>query len=261
MKGSVASLTRYPVKSMGGEALEAAFVAFSGLYGDRLYAIRDTASDADFPYLTGREKAKLLLYRPRFRDPDRAAHPEQLAAANSIEPTLNVSFDNPDALALDIETPDGAVLAIDDPALLKHIGAGLSDEHSLSVMRSESGYTDCRPVSIISRQTVERLGQEIETEIDARRFRANIVLDLPEADGFAENTYLGKTIRIGDLVEIKLVAKDPRCKMIALNPDTAKLEMKLLRHVASAHAGFAGLYGVVIQDGLIRSGDPITLVD
>ena len=42
-----------------------------------------------FPYLTGREQAKMVLYRPRFRHPDRAAKPSNLAEAEKIGPGLN----------------------------------------------------------------------------------------------------------------------------------------------------------------------------
>ena len=60
--GSVDSLWRYPVKSMRGEELEEAFVGFSGVYGDRLFAIRSASAPKGFPYLTGRNQEKLLLY-------------------------------------------------------------------------------------------------------------------------------------------------------------------------------------------------------
>jgi len=35
--GTVDSLWRYPVKSMGGEELEESFMGFSGVYGDRYF--------------------------------------------------------------------------------------------------------------------------------------------------------------------------------------------------------------------------------
>ena len=73
--GKVESLWRYPVKSMRGEALNEAFVSYAGLYGDRLFAFRGAARPKGFPYLTGREQTTMLLYRPHFRYPDRAAKP------------------------------------------------------------------------------------------------------------------------------------------------------------------------------------------
>lgn len=47
--GSVDSLWRYPVKSMRGEQIEEAFVGFAGVYGDRLFAFRDSANPKGFP--------------------------------------------------------------------------------------------------------------------------------------------------------------------------------------------------------------------
>jgi uncharacterized protein len=37
--GQVESVWRYPVKSMRGEAMVEIFAGFSGVYGDRLYAL------------------------------------------------------------------------------------------------------------------------------------------------------------------------------------------------------------------------------
>ena len=90
--GKVDSLWRYPVKSMRGEELEEAFLGFSGVYGDRLFAFRSSASPKGFPYLTGREQEELLLYRPRFRHPDKAAKPPNLSEAESIAPGINPLF-------------------------------------------------------------------------------------------------------------------------------------------------------------------------
>ena|SRR5436190_22920627 len=73
--GTVESLWRYPVKSMRGEELDEAFFGFSGMYGDRLFAFRSTAAPKGFPFLTGREQEEMLLYRPRFRHPERAGKP------------------------------------------------------------------------------------------------------------------------------------------------------------------------------------------
>src|SRR6266566_6188696 len=110
--GKVESLWRYPVKSMRGEGLSEAFVGFAGIYGDRLFAFRSAERPAGFPYLTGREQREMLLYRPRFRHPDKAAKPPNLADAEGIEPGLNPVFADPADLAVDVETPSGEVLSI-----------------------------------------------------------------------------------------------------------------------------------------------------
>jgi uncharacterized protein len=84
--GQVDSLWRYPVKSMRGEELSQAYIGFSGIYGDRLYAFRSAAAPKGFPYLTGREQEKMLLYRPVYRNPEPMSRPVNLAAAEAIEP-------------------------------------------------------------------------------------------------------------------------------------------------------------------------------
>ena len=84
--GRIDSLWRYPVKSMRGEELDEAFVGFSGVYGDRLFAFKSSGCPKGFPYLTGREQREMLLYRPRFRHPDKAAKPANLAEAEALAP-------------------------------------------------------------------------------------------------------------------------------------------------------------------------------
>src|SRR5213593_4175519 len=101
--GKIESLWRYPVKSMRGEELQEAFVGFPGVYGDRLYAFKSSAAPKGFPYLTGREQEEMLLYRPRFRHPDRAAKPPNLSEAEGMAPGINPVFADEADLAVDVE--------------------------------------------------------------------------------------------------------------------------------------------------------------
>src|SRR5205807_7639672 len=82
--GKVDSLWRYAVKSMRGEELDEAFAGYPGIYGDRVFAFKTSASPTGFPYFTAREQRRLLQYRPRFRRPDKAARPVNLAASDHM---------------------------------------------------------------------------------------------------------------------------------------------------------------------------------
>jgi hypothetical protein len=73
--------------------------------------------------------------------------------------------------------------------------------------------TDCRPVSLFSIQTAEQLGREIGTDLDVRRFRANIYLDLGSLPGFTEDDFVGRRLGIGSKVVVSILERDPRCKM------------------------------------------------
>src|SRR5881409_3585667 len=167
--GKVDSLWRYPVKSMRGEELDEAFAGFSGIYGDRLFAFRSSASPKGFPYLTAREQNRLLQYRPHFRNPDKAARPINLTEAEGMG--ANPVWADPSELMVDVETPDGQTLAIDNPALIHLLRADIDPKHQLALMRSERAMTDCRPVSIFSLQSARQLAEETGTSMDKRRFR------------------------------------------------------------------------------------------
>jgi len=259
--GTVASLWRYPVKSMRGEELNEAFVGFSGVYGDRVFAFRSSAGPKGFPYLTAREQRKLLQYRPRFRYPDKAARPINLAEAESMGPGVNPVSADPADLLLDVQAPTGQTLAIDDPELLHMLGVGVSGGPELTLVRSDRAMTDCRPVSLFSMQSARQLGEEIGIPVDQRRFRANIYLDLGAAGGFAENGLIGRSVRIGAKVVISILERDPRCVMITLDPETGESKPQFLRQVAQAHEGMAGVYGAVLVEGMLGKGDAVQLLD
>jgi uncharacterized protein YcbX len=258
--GRIESLWRYPVKSMRGEELADAFVGFSGIYGDRLFAFRSSAHPKGFPYLTGREQSEMLLYRPRFRHPDKAARPPNQTEAEAIAPGINPLFADPADLAVEVETPSGDVLAVDDPALIRMLAERMRDSPSLTLVRSERAMTDCRPVSLFSIQTARQLGDEVGSALDKRRFRANVYLDLGSANGFAEDAFVGHTLRLGPKVVIAVLERDPRCKMITLDPDTAEPSGAILRQVSRAHDGMAGVYGAVLVEGTVHRGDDVELL-
>jgi MOSC domain-containing protein len=258
--GTVESLWRYPVKSMRGEELSEAFVGFSGVYGDRLFAWTSSSRPKGFPYLTGRELRQLLLYRPGFRHPERAAAPPNLVEAEAIAPGLNPVIAAASDLAVDVETPSGEVLAIDDPALLRGLAERLGAEPTLTLLRSERGMTDCRPVSLISVQTARRLGEELGVALDKRRFRANLYLDLESATAFGEDSLVGRRLRIGRTTVLAILERDPRCVMITIDPDTAERNPDVLHQVAKAHEGMAGIYAAALVEGTVRPGDEIELL-
>src|SRR6266513_3202399 len=218
--GKVESLWRYPVKSMRGEELDEAFAGDPGIYGDRLFAFNSSASPTGFPYFTAREQQRLLQYRPRFRYPDKAARPVNLTEADSMGAgPLSADISE---LMVDIETPEGKTLAIDDPALIEMLRSEIDEKHQLTLMRSHRAMTDCRPVSIFSLQSARQLAKETGMPIDKRRFRANVYVDLTAGGGFAENDFVGRSLRIGPKVVVTVLERDARCVMITLDPDTGE---------------------------------------
>jgi uncharacterized protein YcbX len=259
--GAIESLWRYPVKSMSGEEIPEAFMGFSGIYGDRCYAFKNSAARKGFPYLNANVQQQMLLYRPQFRHPERASKPPNLTEAASIAPGVTPANGDAEDLVLDIVTPSGEIVSVDDPALIKLLGAGLGEKNQLQLVRSDRALTDCRPVSLISLQTVRQIESELSRPLDKRRFRANIYFNFAsESGGFAEDDFVGRRLRIGSQAMLMVLERDPRCKMISLDPDTGEHNPEILLAVVRAHGNFAGVYCAVLVEGLLRTGDLIELL-
>ena len=260
--GTVESLWRYPVKSMRGAEMPELFMGFSGVYGDRCYAFKNSAARKGFPYLNANVQQRMLLYCPQFRHPKRASTPPNLTEAESIAPGVTPANGDAEDMMVDVVTPSGEIVPIDDPALIQFLGEGIGEKHRLELVRSDRALTDCRPVSFISVQTVRQIESELGIPIDKRRFRANLYVDFAsEGEGFGEDRFVGRRLRIGSKATLMVLERDPRCKMISLDPDTAEHNPEVLRQVVQAHGNFAGVYCAVLVEGLLKKGDRIELLD
>lgn len=246
---------------MCGEELQHAFAGYPGIYGDRLYAFRSSAAPAGFPYLTGREQERMLQFRPRFRYPAQMGEPVNLAEAEALGSGVTPVYTDSAATIVDVKTPEGESLPVDDPRLIEKLREGIRERHELSLLRSDRAMTDCRPISLFSLQTVRQLSDELGIELDKRRFRANVYLDLDGAAGFAEEEFVGRSLRIGAMTVVAVLQRDARCKMITLDPDTSEADPEVMRHLARAHEGKAGVYGAVLREGNIRPGDTVSVLD
>jgi len=203
----------------------------------------------------------MLCFRPRFRQPEKAVAPPNLTEAQNLAPGATPVYADAADLVLDVETPAGRACAIDDPELIEMLREGIDDKHQLTLLRSERALTDCRPISLFAVQTAQKLAEETGVVIDKRRFRANVYLDLTTAAGFAEDTFVGRPLRIGPKATLAILQRDPRCMVITLDPETGEKTPAVLKTVAQAHSGMAGIYAAVLVEGMIRKGDAVELLD
>ena len=259
--GTVESLWRYPVKGMRGEQLPAAFMGFSGFYGDRCYAIRDTAVRKGFPYLNGNVQPEMLCCQPQFRHFEKSLKPPNLVEASSLLPGVTPTNADANDFDLDVITASGKILSIDDAVLLEMLGENLRGEHRLSIARSDRALTDCRPVSLISLQTIRQIETESDITLDQRRFRVNIYFNLNSEKGFGEDALVGRRLRIGQKAEMMVLERDPRCKAISLDPETGEHNPQILKSVAQLHEANAGVYCAVLVEGILTTGDSIGILE
>lgn len=240
--GTVEILRRYPVKSMRGEDLQRVFVAYTGIMGDRTFAFVNPAKRDNFPWHTVREYPEMLLYTPRYVE---ELSPDEL-------------YPKRESFRIEVETPDQRRFALEDAAFLDELRQ--KSACSFELRFSEKGMHDSRPISIFGLDTLTALGEETGMPIDHRRFRANFYVRWTERKPFYEDELVGRTIKVGDKLELMIVKKDPRCKIITVDPDTAEITPQVLRNVAKKHAGCAGVYAAILREGVVERDAPIHLV-
>lgn len=259
--GTLESLWRYPVKSMQGEELDEVFVSFGGVMGDRVHSLVTTRGNPGFPWYTARDLESLLLYKPRYKQTTATLKPKNLEAAQNMAPGINPLTPEIEDFSVEVETPEGKVYSLSDEAFLAHLKT-LSDDQTLRLHFTQKSQYDCRPLSLFSMQQQRSLADELAIEIDKRRFRANFYVNWSEDKPLLyENELIGKRLKIGDLLEINVLERDPRCKMITLDPDTAEANPNIIKHLARTQEGYAGVYGAVLVEGVVKSGDAIQLLD
>lgn len=227
--GSVVGLWRYPVKSMGAEALSAVDVSWHGFAGDRRWAfVRGDVPTSGFPWFTLRERADMNQYRPSFVEPER-----------------------PDKSATMVRTPSGTVVDVTDPALGAALGPG-----GLRAIKHDRGIFDTFPLSLITTQSIARLGNVIGDSLDVQRFRPNILVQASDELPFVEDSWVGCVLRIGGL-RMRVDKRDGRCAVITIDPVTAERNAAILRAVAQDRQGCLGVYGSTMEPGRVALNDRV----
>ena len=60
---------------------------------------------------------------------------------------------------------------------------------------------------------------------------------------------------------VMVLERDARCVMITLDPETGEKAPAILKIVAQAHEGMAGVYGAVMIEGVLHKGDSVEVID
>jgi uncharacterized protein YcbX len=226
--GVVALLARYPVKSMGGEELEAAQVEARGLVGDRAWAV--VTEDG------GIGSGKTTR---RFRRVDGLL--EWRAVLDEGVPV--------------VESPAGERYGMADA------GARLSEGMGRPLRieaESDVPHHDESPVHVLTTASLRGLGQLLGEPVDVARFRPNVVLEV-EGEGFPEDEWTGRELALGDEVVLRLGPGMPRCVMVGLPQGDLRKDKNILRTLAQERDLAFGLQASVVRGGLVRVGDPASL--
>jgi hypothetical protein len=248
---TVKAIYTAPVKSLGLQSPDTVRVDSRGIVGDRRFYLINQQGRL----LTQREMGKLVQVQARY-------------------------ITGPDRLKLVF--PDGSVVE-GEPELGRAIGTvvwgrrvqghivdgGWNEALSefcgqpvfLVAPDSPGEAYDEFPISLLSQESVEYLGQRSENSLvlDSRRFRPNFLLE--GCAPHQEDSWLGGIVQIGAEARIQLVAPDPRCSIVTQDPNTGERDIDTLSLIRSyrpgARTAYFGVYGIVEHPGTVSVGDTV----
>lgn len=281
--GTVAQLWRYPVKSMQGEQLDSAAVAAEGVEGDRRFVVLDAESGliatAKRPRLWGRLLELRALAggasQTTVTFPDGAGY-----ATDDPELSKRLSEHLGRTVALATAAPKGTTYEEvwdpgknDSPLYAKQVGAEEGQpivSLSPSPVAPEGTFFDFSAIHLVTTSSLAALqAAHEEGEIDVRRFRPNLVVEVPDDAGFVENSWAKAVFDVGagGLV-LQALMPTMRCVMttvaqpgLARDPGVLQATDRANRVTVEGMGDYAclGLYCMVTNPGDVKIGDPVRL--
>lgn len=289
--GTVATLWRFPVKSMLGECLQEVEVTERGVLGDRAYAL----IDQDTGKVVSAKSVKLFpdlfkcsasfVEQPRLEQSMPAAQislPDGVQVRSDsvdVDAVLSAFFKRnvrleqvaPDDYTIDQYHPD--VEGADpggnrDKVIDQPLGSALFAAIGMPSPIPVGSFLDAFPLTVLTTSTLAHLTElQPQSDFDARRFRMNVIVDSEQA-GFIENAWVGRQLALGDEVRTHVAMPDARCVMTTLAQDDLPKDTEVLRALVRHNRlqvgdlgqfPCAGVYAVVAEQGTVRVGDRVAL--
>jgi uncharacterized protein len=263
-RGTIAALWRYPVKSMRGEELDSTEVTERGLLGDRAYALVDVETGKVVSAKNPRKWPNLLDFASRFIEPPQ--RPDAMPSARIT--TL-------DGASIDTDDPrfDGRVSDMVGRPVRLASSAGdapriegywpdyewLESRDAVFEVKLPPGtFFDGAVVHLVTTTLDSLRSLRPGSRFEVPRFRPNIVVALANgSDGFPENDWAGRTVRLGDEVRLAISQPCPRCVMTTVSQGDLPKDPDVLRTIVQRNAGNVGVLASVLRVGRIRRGDAV----
>ena len=278
--GAVVSLWRYPVKSMMGEELNAAEISERGLVGDRAYAVVDGADGKVASAKNPRKWPHMFDYRAAFIEPPR--YGAEMPPVRVTLPDGSVVMSNQGGLDKSLSGLFGRQVSLQpaEPGRREPAGSRFGDRQARRAEEywpdieglderdtvtdfdlPEGTFFDCAVVHMLTTATLDRLRELYpEGRFEVRRFRPNVVVETSNGvKDFVEDAWIGRTVRIGDEVQLAITGPCPRCVMTTLAQADLPKDSGILRTAAQHNEVNVGVYASVIRGGQVRRGNAIRL--
>jgi len=265
--GSIVSLWRYPVKSMMGEEINSSLVTERGLLGDRSYALMDLSTGKVISAKNPRKWPGMFGFRAAYVEPPdmhEGIPPVRITMPGGTSATTTeAELDSLLSRAL------GASVSLQSkPPVIPQLEEYWPDVDNLAHRETVTEeamppgtFFDGAVVHILTTATLKQLHRVYQQgSFEARRFRPNLVVAPDAADeGFVENSWVGRTLMIGDRVRLKVTCATGRCVMTTLPQGDLPRDLGILKAAVSANHANVGVYATVESEGVIRAGDSVRI--
>ncbi len=227
--GKLASLHRYPVKSMMGEDLNAAHITERGLFGDRSYALWDTETGKVVSAKNPKKWPNMFSYRATYTYPPAAGTnvPAVRVTLPDGDTTVSSSPDFAPTLSAKLGRAVTLLAAPPQDAQLEEYWPDMEELANRDIVTDEAmppgTFFDLAILHVLTTGTLDQLRSlNPKGRFEPRRFRPNLIIDTGDQAGFVENDWIGKVISIGPEVKIEMTGPCPRCVMTTLAQETCR---------------------------------------
>lgn len=283
---TLSEIWRYPVKSMGGERMEASAIGKRGLHADRMWAVRDPVLGA---ISTARRFPPLLRCTARY-----AQDPADLPAEPGNAPEVVITLPGGDELSSSdprvharLSDLVGQEVRLEPlPPLTdkerhrapRETKAGLRAHFGLAedeplpdlsmfplrklaelsrYVTPVGSYVDAYPLHVITRASLAAMKAHAPgTEFLVRRFRPNLVLDTDDEHGLPENSWCGAELEARGAT-LRGAIPTVRCVMPTREQTNLIADPDVLRTVAAHADRCLGIYATVERTGSLAVGDEL----
>ena len=254
MEGRVARISIAPVKALHVVNPAEVELGPHGVAGDRRFWL----VDADDRLVNDKRFPQLLRVRVEWDEPTRALaleFPDRRRVEGVVEPG-----DPVEAMLYGETHASRSVPGPWQEALSDYVG------EPLTFLWSESGAVDRGvgggAVTVVSRGSLERLGEEAgaEAPVDGRRFR--MLFEIEGVEPHAEDEWIGSRVAIGEAI-VAPVGDVGRCVVTTKNPDTGETDFDTLGTLTAYRPEGRteplpfGVHAAVVQPGRVRVGDAV----
>jgi uncharacterized protein YcbX len=288
----ITGLYRYPVKSLGGEAVERLQIGASGPVGDRNWAVLDGETQE---IRSAKRWPALLGLKARYLE-----EPVADAFGDTVSP---VELEAPDGSSARSDAPDidawltaklgrPARLSARQPAHLRahyrlarggrspeEIAADIdlltdevlpdfdaSDDALLAQLKTYAtppgSYVDAFPVHLVSQNTLDSLTAISGLDTSVARFRPNLLVAVEDGGDRPELGWIGRRLVAGDLT-FAIRSVTMRCSMPARPQPLLGLdaEPKLTRALVDHCQRNLGVNVVIERSGTVHRGDLVRVLE